>query len=88
MRSGNSSLSVTAFDSDLDDVPERGLLSEGSSLYLELTADSSSIPLLLALRYEGEVLSAPVHIRRQLLAQQRLRIPKVMSPLLGGHFNL
>lgn len=54
MRSGNSSLSVTAFDSDLDDVPERGLLSEGSSLYLELTADSSSIPLLLALRYEGE----------------------------------
>lgn len=88
VRSGNSSLSVTAFDSDLDDVPERGLLSEGSSLYLELTADSSSIPLLLALRYEGEVFSAPVHIRRQLLAQQRLQIPKVMSLLLGGHFNL
>lgn len=54
MRSGNSSLSSALFDSDMDDVPERGLLSEGSTLYLELTADSSSIPLLLALRYEGE----------------------------------
>lgn len=54
VRSGNSSLSSPLFDSDLDDVPERGLLSEGSTLYLELTADSSSIPLLLALRYEGE----------------------------------
>ncbi|KAK6311295.1 hypothetical protein J4Q44_G00169590 [Coregonus suidteri] len=41
------------FDSDLDDVPERGIVSEGSILYLELTADSSSIPLLLALRYEA-----------------------------------
>lgn len=54
VRSGNSSLSAPLFDSDLDDVPERGLLSESSTLYLELTADSSSIPLLLALRYEGE----------------------------------
>lgn len=54
MRSGNSSLAPTLFDSDMDDVPERGLLSESSTLYLELTADSSSIPLLLALRYEGE----------------------------------
>lgn len=54
VRSGNSSLSPPLFDSDLDDVPERGLLSESSTLYLELTADSSSIPLLLALRYEGE----------------------------------
>ncbi|XP_010769238.1 seizure protein 6 homolog [Notothenia coriiceps] len=52
VRSGNSSLSTPLFDSDLDDVPERGLLSESSTLYLELTADSSSIPLLLALRYE------------------------------------
>lgn len=59
MRSGNSSLSPPLFDSDLDDVPERGLLSDSSALYLELTADSSSIPLLLALRYEGlEVLGA------------------------------
>lgn len=54
VRSGNCSLSPPLFDSDLDDVPERGLLSESSTLYLELTADSSSIPLLLALRYEGE----------------------------------
>ena len=55
MRNGNSSLSPTHFDSDMDDVPEGGLLSEGSMLYLELTADSSSIPLLLALRYEGKL---------------------------------
>ncbi|KAG7266422.1 hypothetical protein CRUP_001987 [Coryphaenoides rupestris] len=54
VRNGNSSLSPVLFDSDLDDVPERGLVSEGSTLYLELTTDSSSIPLLLALRYEGE----------------------------------
>lgn len=54
VRSGNNSLSPPLFDSDMDDVPERGLLSESSTLYLELTADSSSIPLLLALRYEGE----------------------------------
>lgn len=54
VRGGNSSLSPVQFDSDLDDVPERGIVSEGSALYLELTADSSSIPLLLALRYEGE----------------------------------
>uniref|UniRef100_A0A3B4AL57 Uncharacterized protein n=1 Tax=Periophthalmus magnuspinnatus TaxID=409849 RepID=A0A3B4AL57_9GOBI len=52
VRSGNSSTSPSLFDSDADDVPERGLLSESSALYLELTADSSSIPLLLALRYE------------------------------------
>lgn len=69
VRNGNSSLSTTIFDSDLDDIPEHGLLSEGSTLYLELLADSSSIPLLLALRYEGElgddarfVFSAPAHI--------------------------
>ncbi|XP_048846767.1 seizure protein 6 homolog isoform X3 [Brienomyrus brachyistius] len=53
VRGGNSSLSPVQFDSDLDDVPERGIVSEGSALYLELTADSSSIPLLLALRYEA-----------------------------------
>lgn len=53
VRSGNSSTAPLLFDSDLDDVPERGFVSEGMSLYVELTADSSSIPLLLALRYEG-----------------------------------
>lgn len=53
VRSGNSSVSPSLFDSDADDVPERGLLSESSALYLELTVDSSSIPLLLALRYEA-----------------------------------
>uniref|UniRef100_A0A4W5M113 Seizure 6-like protein 2 n=1 Tax=Hucho hucho TaxID=62062 RepID=A0A4W5M113_9TELE len=53
VRSGNNSMAPLLFDSDLDDVPERGIVSEGSILYLELTADSSSIPLLLALRYEA-----------------------------------
>lgn len=64
VRSGNSSVSPLHFDTDMDDVPERGIVSEGSSLYLELTADSSSIPLLLALRYEGEMiaLSFPVSL--------------------------
>ena len=50
------------FDSDLDDVPERGLVSEGPMLYLELTADSSSIPLLLALRYEGKLRDPHSHL--------------------------
>ncbi|KAK6299996.1 hypothetical protein J4Q44_G00300290 [Coregonus suidteri] len=53
VRSGNNSVAPLIFDSDLDDVPERGIVSEGSILYLELMADSSSIPLLLALRYEA-----------------------------------
>ncbi|KAG5263252.1 hypothetical protein AALO_G00284300 [Alosa alosa] len=53
VRSGNSSVAPLLFDSDLDDVPERGIVSEGPSLYLELTADSASIPLLFALRYEA-----------------------------------
>uniref|UniRef100_A0A8C2A4T5 Seizure 6-like protein 2 n=1 Tax=Cyprinus carpio TaxID=7962 RepID=A0A8C2A4T5_CYPCA len=53
VRSGNSSTAPLLFDSDLDDIPERGFVSEGMSLYVELTADSSSIPLLLALRYEA-----------------------------------
>lgn len=66
VRNGNSSLSTTIFDSDLDDIPEHGLLSEGSTLYLELTADSSSIPLLLALRYEGE----PGDVARQSFPRQ------------------
>lgn len=57
MRSGNSSTAPLLFDSDLDDVPERGIVSEGNSLFVELTADSSSIPLLLALRYEGKALN-------------------------------
>uniref|UniRef100_A0A673GWK3 Seizure protein 6 homolog n=1 Tax=Sinocyclocheilus rhinocerous TaxID=307959 RepID=A0A673GWK3_9TELE len=53
VRSGNSSTAPLLFDSDLDDIPERGFVSEGMFLYVELTADSSSIPLLLALRYEA-----------------------------------
>ncbi|XP_035255204.1 seizure protein 6 homolog isoform X2 [Anguilla anguilla] len=53
VRSGNSSASLLVFDSDLDDVPDRGVLSMGSSLYVDLTADSAAIPLVLALRYEA-----------------------------------
>ncbi|KAJ8347357.1 hypothetical protein SKAU_G00287580 [Synaphobranchus kaupii] len=53
VRSGNSSASPLVFDSDLDDVPERGVLSMGSSLYVDLTADSASIPLVLTLRFEA-----------------------------------
>uniref|UniRef100_A0A8C1RAB2 Seizure 6-like protein 2 n=1 Tax=Cyprinus carpio TaxID=7962 RepID=A0A8C1RAB2_CYPCA len=51
VRSGNSSTAPLLFDSDLDDIPERGFVSEGMSLYVELTADSSSIPLLLNIRH-------------------------------------
>ncbi|KAJ8250917.1 hypothetical protein GJAV_G00214730 [Gymnothorax javanicus] len=53
VRSGNSSTSPLVFDSDLDDVPERGVLSMGSSLYVDLSAEPSSIPLSLVLRYEA-----------------------------------
>uniref|UniRef100_A0A8C7UQY3 Seizure related 6 homolog (mouse)-like 2 n=1 Tax=Oncorhynchus mykiss TaxID=8022 RepID=A0A8C7UQY3_ONCMY len=61
VRSGNNSMAPLLFDSDLDDVPERGIVSEGFILYLELTADSSFIPLLLALRYEGKTLKCSQH---------------------------
>ncbi|XP_069044464.1 seizure protein 6 homolog isoform X2 [Lepisosteus oculatus] len=53
VRSGNNSQALLQFDSDIDDIPERGIVSEGSSLFLELQSENSGIPLLLALRYEA-----------------------------------
>ncbi|TFJ96419.1 fructose-1,6-bisphosphatase 1 [Platysternon megacephalum] len=38
----------------MDDVPERGLLSDAQSLFLELVSESPGAPLILGLRYEGE----------------------------------
>ncbi|XP_028670627.1 LOW QUALITY PROTEIN: seizure protein 6 homolog [Erpetoichthys calabaricus] len=53
IRSGSSPLAPLQFDSDLDDIPERGIVSDGTSLYIELLSENSGIPLLLALRYEA-----------------------------------
>ncbi|OCT58420.1 hypothetical protein XELAEV_18002358mg [Xenopus laevis] len=52
VRSGSSPLSPVIYDSDIDDVPERGLLSDAQSLYIELISDNPAVPLLLSLRYE------------------------------------
>lgn len=52
VRAGNSPLAPLQFDSDLDDIPERGIVSDGPALYIELLSENSGIPLLLALRYE------------------------------------
>nr|XP_042703567.1 seizure 6-like protein 2 [Chrysemys picta bellii] len=53
IRSGSSRLSPLIYDSDMDDVPERGLLSDAQSLFLELVSESPSAPLILGLRYEA-----------------------------------
>ncbi|XP_030066662.1 seizure 6-like protein 2 [Microcaecilia unicolor] len=53
IRSGSSQLSPLIYDSDLDDVPERGLLSDAQSLYVELISENPAVPLLLSLRYEA-----------------------------------
>lgn len=54
IRSGSSAFSPITYDSDMDDVPERGLLSDAQSLIVELTSEGPATPLILSLRYEGE----------------------------------
>lgn len=61
VRSGGSPLSPVIYDSDMDDVPERGLISDAQSLYVELLSETPANPLLLSLRFEGNrpLLGAP-----------------------------
>ena len=47
VRSGGSPLSPVIYDSDMDDVPERGLISDAQSLYVELLSETPANPLLL-----------------------------------------
>lgn len=54
IRSGSSIFSPIIYDSDMDDVPERGLLSDAQSLIVELVSEGPAMPLILSLRYEGE----------------------------------
>lgn len=53
VRSGGSPLSPVIYDSDMDDVPERGLISDAQSLYVELLSETPANPLLLSLQFEG-----------------------------------
>ncbi|KAJ6653365.1 hypothetical protein lerEdw1_009266 [Lerista edwardsae] len=53
IRSGSSAFSPIIYDSDMDDVPERGLLSDAQSLIVELTSEGPATPLILSLRYEA-----------------------------------
>ncbi|XP_028908170.1 seizure 6-like protein 2 isoform X2 [Ornithorhynchus anatinus] len=53
VRSGGGPLSPLIYDSDMDDIPERGLLSDAQSLYVELLSETPANPLLLSLRYEA-----------------------------------
>ncbi|XP_043942251.1 seizure 6-like protein 2 [Protopterus annectens] len=53
IRSGGSQLSPILYDSDIDDVPERGILSDSQSLYIQLISENSGVPLILSLRYEA-----------------------------------
>ncbi|KAM6155460.1 seizure 6-like protein 2 isoform 10-T10 [Rhynchocyon petersi] len=53
VRSGGGPLSPVIYDSDMDDVPERGLISDAQSLYVELLSETPANPLLLSLRYEA-----------------------------------
>lgn len=59
VRSGGSPLSPVIYDSDMDDVPERGLISDAQSLYVELLSETPANPLLLSLRFEGKCVSPP-----------------------------
>ncbi|PNJ33448.1 SEZ6L2 isoform 8, partial [Pongo abelii] len=65
VRSGGSPLSPVIYDSDMDDVPERGLISDAQSLYVELLSETPANPLLLSLRFEamcGGELSEPAGV--------------------------
>ncbi|XP_058039754.1 seizure 6-like protein 2 [Ahaetulla prasina] len=53
IRSGSSTFSPIIYDSDMDDVPERGLLSDAQSLIVELISEGPATPLILSLRYEA-----------------------------------
>ncbi|KAM9584271.1 seizure 6-like protein 2 isoform 10-T10 [Trichechus inunguis] len=53
VRSGGGPLSPVIYDSDMDDVPERGLISDAQSLYVELLSETPANPLLLSLRFEA-----------------------------------
>ncbi|ELK38729.1 Seizure 6-like protein 2 [Myotis davidii] len=53
VRSGGSPLSPVIYDSDMDDVPERGLISDAQSLYVELLSETPANPLLLSLRFDA-----------------------------------
>nr|XP_054310551.1 seizure 6-like protein 2 isoform X6 [Pongo pygmaeus] len=53
VRSGGSPLSPVIYDSDMDDVPERGLISDAQSLYVELLSETPANPLLLSLQFEA-----------------------------------
>ncbi|KAM9584267.1 seizure 6-like protein 2 isoform 6-T6 [Trichechus inunguis] len=65
VRSGGGPLSPVIYDSDMDDVPERGLISDAQSLYVELLSETPANPLLLSLRFEamcGGELSEPAGV--------------------------
>ncbi|XP_059586360.1 seizure 6-like protein 2 isoform X2 [Alligator mississippiensis] len=53
VRGGVAAQAPVLFDSDVDDVPERGLQSDGPHLQLSLVSDGARAPPLLALRYEA-----------------------------------
>uniref|UniRef100_A0A671FMQ1 Seizure 6-like protein 2 n=1 Tax=Rhinolophus ferrumequinum TaxID=59479 RepID=A0A671FMQ1_RHIFE len=53
VRSGGGPLSPVIYDSDMDDVPERGLISDAQSLYVELLSETPANPLLLSLQFEA-----------------------------------
>jgi hypothetical protein len=60
VRSGGSPLSPVIYDSDMDDVPERGLISDAQSLYVELLSETPANTLLLSLRFEGNSSTSPL----------------------------
>uniref|UniRef100_UPI00398F3A85 seizure protein 6 homolog n=1 Tax=Pristiophorus japonicus TaxID=55135 RepID=UPI00398F3A85 len=53
IRSGNFQGAPITFHSDIDDVPERGVISDSQELFIELVSENSGVPLVLALRYEA-----------------------------------
>ena len=88
VRSGGSPLSPVIYDSDMDDVPERGLISDAQSLYVELLSETPANPLLLSLRFEGNSLppGAPTPPRSLLpdaRAWSQAHIPSLLISMFG-----
>lgn len=81
VRSGGSPLSPVIYDSDMDDVPERGLISDAQSLYVELLSETPANPLLLSLRFEGNCLPPPP-------GPQLLHLPFFLMPRHGKKHTL
>ncbi|XP_062919098.1 seizure protein 6 homolog isoform X2 [Mobula hypostoma] len=53
IRNGIAPGAPAIFHSDIDDIPEGGIVSDSREIFVELVSENSALPLVLALRYEA-----------------------------------